>query len=201
MQEYFTLFFTIWLKFFFILTPFFIMSVFLSLTKSMNGYNRNITALKVTGNMILVGVILFFFGKYVFQVFGITLDSFRIGAGVLLFLTAIALVHGTRMIQPDEEDGDFIMVPLTIPIIIGPATIGLIFVQSAQLIETGEKLIGLAALITAQLCLGVVLLLSVQIEHVVGKKGIVTMTKLTGLMLAAIAAQIIFTGIRNFLHS
>jgi multiple antibiotic resistance protein len=167
----------------------------------MDARNRHVTALKVTGNMILVGVILFFFGKYVFQVFGITLDSFRIGAGILLFLTAVALVRGTRMVPQEEEDGDFIMVPLTIPVIIGPATIGLIFVLSAQLTGTWEKLTGLAALITAQLCLGVVLYLSVQIERVVGKKGIVTLTKLTGLMLAAIAAQIIFTGIRNFLSA
>jgi multiple antibiotic resistance protein len=91
------------------------------------------------------------------------------------------------------------MVPLTIPVIIGPATIGLIFVMGAQLTGTWEKLTGLAALIAAQLCLGAVLFLSVQIERIVGKKGIATMTKLTGLMLAAIAAQIIFTGIRNFL--
>jgi multiple antibiotic resistance protein len=199
MQDYITLFFSVWLKFFFILTPFFIMSVFLSLTKNMNSHERHITALKVTGNMVLVGVVLFFFGKYVFQAFGITLDSFRIGAGVLLFLTAVALVRGTRMVPEEEEGDDFIMVPLTIPVIIGPATIGLIFVMSAQLTGTWEKLIGLTALITAQLCLGVVLFLSVQIERVVGKKGIVTMTKLTGLMLAAIAAEIIFTGIRNFL--
>jgi multiple antibiotic resistance protein len=201
MQDYYGLFFTIWLKFFFILTPFFIMSVFLSFTKNLDSHNRRITALKVTGNAILVAVVLFFFGKYVFQVFGITLDSFRIGAGILLFLTAVALVRGTRVIPEEEENDDFIMVPLTIPIIIGPATIGLIFVQSAQLTHSWEKVIGLSALIAALLCLGVVLFLSVQIERVVGKKGIVTMTKLTGLMLAAIAAQIIFTGIRNFLST
>jgi len=201
MQDNLKLFFTVWLNFFFILTPFFIMSVFLSLTKNMDSRSRHITALKVTGNMILVGVILFFFGKYVFQVFGITLDSFRIGAGILLFLTSVALVRGTRMVPKEEDDDDFIMVPLTIPIIIGPATIGLIFVLSAQLTGTWEKLLGLAALVTAQLCLGVVLFLSVQIERIVGKKGIITMTKLTGLMLAAIAAQIVFTGIRNFLST
>ena len=63
MQEYLTLFFRVWLKFFFILTPFFIMSVFLSLTKNMDSRKRHITALKVTGHMILVGIVLFFFGN------------------------------------------------------------------------------------------------------------------------------------------
>lgn len=193
------LYFGILVKFFFMLTPFFVMSIFLSLTEEMDDHQRSITAFKVTLNIIVIGTILFWFGKYIFLIFGITLDSFRVGAGVLLFITAIKLVNGEKRRPVKNSNRDFVMVPLTIPVTMGPAVIGLIFVQSAMLGSLFEKVIGMLAIISAQLLIGVILWLSYPIKKLVGEQGIATITKLTGLMLSAIAAQIIFTGIKSFL--
>lgn len=54
-------------------------------------------------------------------------------------------------------------------------------------------------LTAAVLCVGVLLLCASSIEQVVGKKGITILSKLTGLFVAALAAQIVFTGVKNFL--
>ena len=77
-------FFAIYVKFFFIMTPFFVTTIFLSITKGIETSEKQKLALKVTLAISVTCLIILFFGKYIFELFGITLDSFRIGAGALL---------------------------------------------------------------------------------------------------------------------
>lgn len=90
----FTIFFQSYLKIFFILTPFFAISAFLSLTQEMSPAERRVTAIKVTLAVIIISVILYLYGRYIFELFGITLDAFRIGAGAVLFISALNMVNG-----------------------------------------------------------------------------------------------------------
>jgi multiple antibiotic resistance protein len=191
-------FFSVWIKFFFLLTPFFVLSVFLSMTKEHTGQGRRRLALRVTLAVLLTCFTLYFFGNHLFSLFGITLDSFRIGAGALLFLSAAQMVQGETA-APGERQDDISVVPLAIPVTVGPATTGALMVMGAEIQETWQVFVGCAALTTAVLCVGGILVSASSIERVIGRKGITIMSKLTGLMVAAIAAQIVFTGIRNFM--
>ncbi|MDX1398472.1 MAG: MarC family protein, partial [Oceanospirillum sp.] len=101
---------------------------------------------------------------------------------------------------PEQNSDDISVVPLAIPTIIGPATIGAILVYGAELKTTTETLIGVSALMVALMTLGALLHLSSQIERVLGKTGLNILSKMTGLILSAMAAQIIFSGIKNFLQ-
>lgn len=65
------------------------------------------------------------------MVFGITIDAFRIGAGVLLFLSSISLVQGS-FIKQTEEKQDISVVPLALPVTVGPGTIGILLVMAAE---------------------------------------------------------------------
>ena len=67
--------FTIWLKFFFLFTPFFALTMFLSTTKAHTESQRGKLAVQVTCAVTVLCISLFFFGKFVFSVFGITLDA------------------------------------------------------------------------------------------------------------------------------
>ncbi len=119
------MFFQTYLKLFFILTPFFAISAFISLTQEMSPAERKKTAFKVTLSVIIISMILYLYGRYIFELFGITLDSFRIGAGAVLFLSALNMVSGgTKKFEAGEEDDDISVVPLAMPIIVGPGTIG-----------------------------------------------------------------------------
>ena len=193
------LFVSIFIKFFFLLTPFFALTMFMALTKDMNPHTRRMTALRMTAAVILICLVLFFFGSALFDVLGITVDSFRIGAGALLFLSAVGLVRGIPRSTPTDDDGDPSVVPLAIPITVGPASTGALLIMGADLTPT-EKLLGSGALVSAVLCLGVMLLLSHHVRRVLGTVGIEALTKLTGLILSALSAQIVFTGIKNFLE-
>ena len=124
------LFISIFIKFFFLLTPFFGLTMFMAMTKHMDAQGRRSTAVRTTCAVVVICLVLFFFGGALFEVLGITVDSFRIGAGSLLFLSAVSLVRGTKS-APEGDDGDPSVVPLAIPIIVGPASTGALLVMGA----------------------------------------------------------------------
>ncbi len=193
------LFINTFIKFFFLLTPFFLLTTFLSMTRGMDVTQKKKIAVKVTLSMIVICIILFHIGNQIFAVFGITLDSFRIGTGILLILSAITLVQGPRGMQAPAEGEDISVVPLAIPVAVGPATIGALLVMGGELSGINEKAVGLSAIVTALLCVGLILFLSGLIERIVKVRGLTILSKITGLILAALAAQMIMTGIAGFL--
>ncbi len=197
----FHLFISVFIKFFFLMTPFFVLSMFLTMTQTLDLRQKKQLALKVTGALIITCTVLLFFGKYIFDIFGITLDSFRIGAGALLFLTAVTLIQG----KPSESDqtntcSSIAVVPLAIPITIGPGTIGALLVMGAGMKEMSSILTGFTALITSALMVGAMLYWSTSIQGFLGRNGLAILSKITGLVLSALSAQLIFTGIKNFLN-
>jgi multiple antibiotic resistance protein len=194
-------FVSVWIKFFFLLTPFFVLSLFLAMTRGLQERQRRKLAARVTVAIVLACFALYFFGNTMFRLFGITLDSFRIGAGALLFLSAVVMVRESDTAPAAHGDDDIAVVPLAIPITVGPATTGALLVMGAEMHDALPRIIGCAALLGAVLCVGVLLYLAASVERVIGKKGIVILSKLTGLVLAALAAQIVFTGIRNLLRA
>lgn len=199
--EYLNYYFSVWLKFFFLLTPFFVMSIFLSMTRDLSPRLRRMVALRVTFAVLVTCFVLYFFGTAIFGLFGITVDSFRIGAGALLFLSAARMVQGDEGSSPDGRHDEISVVPLAIPVTVGPATTGALLVMGAETHPGWQMPVGCAALATAVICIGTILFTASSIEHVIGRKGITILSKLTGLVLAALAAQLVFTGVRNFLHA
>lgn len=193
------LFLSLWIKMFFVLTPFFGLSMFLSMTEGYDETRRRKLALSVTVAVAVLCLVLFLAGQQLFRLFGITLDSFRIGAGVLLLLSAIGLVHGRMGAGGAAYDGDVAVVPLAMPIIVGPATTGTLLVVGAELTGLAAKGVGCLALLSAVICMAVVLFSGSFIQRVLGIRGIAILSKLTGLILAALAAQMIMTGIQGFL--
>lgn len=195
------LFFSTFLKMFFIMTPFFVLSVFLTVTSDASASQKRALAIKVTLSVIIISLILLYFGKHIFAVFGITLDAFRIGAGALLFLSAVELIKGNKDTQKVEQKDieELAVVPLSIPITIGPGTIGVLLVMGANFDTNGSMVLGSLALVCVIVVIGIMLYSSSIIERLVGKQGLLVISKITGLFLAALSAQIVFTGIKNFL--
>jgi multiple antibiotic resistance protein len=200
MAEMLTVFINIYLKIFMIFTPFFVMSAFLSLTKDESQVERQRIAIKVTLAVALTCFALFLFGTYIFALFGITLDAFRIGAGAVLFLSAVSMLQGKAAVGSRDAEEDVAVVPLAIPITVGPGTIGALLVMGAGLETLPEKITACLALFCAVLSVGGLLFVAGRLERFLGQQGLTILTKLTGLFVSAIAAQIFFTGLKNFLR-
>lgn len=192
-------FVTVVIKFFFLLTPFFVLSMFLSMTRELEPTPRRGLAVRVTVAVVIICLVLFFFGNQIFAIFGITLDAFRIGAGALLFLSAVQLVQGGDRTRMAGDHGDIAVVPLAIPITVGPATTGALLVMGAEIQDPWQKFVGCMGLLVAILCIGLLLVAAGWVERLVGRRGLTILSKITGLILAALAAQIAFTGIQQFL--
>lgn len=194
-------FISTFLKLFFLMTPFFVLTMFLTMTKDATKEERKALALKVTISITIASLVLLFFGKHIFTIFGITLDAFRIGAGALLFLTAIDLVRGKKHESNYEEKdiSQLAVVPLAIPMIIGPGTTGILLVMGASFNNSITLMLGVMALMCAVFVVGLMLYTSSFLEELMGHEALLVISKLTGLILAALSAQIVFTGVKNFL--
>jgi len=195
-----SLFVDIFIKVFVILSPFFAISMFLLLSGDMDASRRHRCALRTGAAILVICLAVYFFGNLIFKILGITLPAFQVGAGTLLFLTSIRMVTGKRSEIVLDKDEDFAVVPLAIPMIVGPGTIGTILVLGTQVSNAQEKVVAAAAILLAVLMTSLFLFLAMPIGHVLGQKGLQMMMKLTGLLLTTLAAQIVLTGVRDFLH-
>ena len=178
------------LKFFFLFTPFFALSMFLAMTADRSPAERRALAHRVALATVVISGALLFFGPFIFELFGITVDAFRIGAGILLLLTAISLMN-PKVISATREE-DISVVPLAMPVIA-------LMVSSADLATFSEKLVAMAALVTALGCIWIILLLGTWIEKRLGARGLSILMRLTALVLAALSAQMIMAGVMGFL--
>lgn len=194
-----TLFINDFLKLFFIMTPFFVLSSFLSMTQHLCENDKRRIAVKVSITVIISCFLMFFFGKYIFELFGITLDAFRIGAGSVLFLSGLNLIRGETKVSADSAHADIAVVPLSIPITVGPGVIGVLMVMGAEPRNMAELFQFSASLSLAGFCIGVLLFSSSWLDRIAGKSALSILQKITGLFVVAIAAQIVFTGIKGFL--
>ena len=188
-------------KYFFLTTPFFALSMFLAMTPDLTTRERANLANRVGIAAWIITVILFAFGQVIFRVFGISVDAFRIGAGALLFLSAVSLMNPKVKPVESETGDDIAVVPLAMPVIIGPATCGPLLVLSADIGDWMSRGVAVLSLTVALLALWGILRIGAWIEQRLGQKGIAILMRMTGLVLSALSAQMIMTGVVAFLKS
>lgn len=187
-------------KFFFLYTPFFALSMFLCLTSDYSVKKRRQLSGRIIRAAFIISVILLFIGNAIFKIFGVTLDAFRVGVGITLLLSGIGLVKGRTVEATAPTDEDISVVPMALPVIVGPATIGTILVMGTELKTIAEKLSCVAAMATALAAIWIMLYLANTLEEKFGRRILEILSKITGLILASLAAQIILTGVKGFLY-
>lgn len=190
---------SLYLKMLVLYSPFFVLSCFISLTRGYTVKERKYLAWKVAIGSMIASALLYLFGNGIFLVFGVTIDAFRIGAGSVLFISALAMAQGKPAVQQESLGQDVSIVPLTIPLTVGPGTIGALLVMSASDASWDHRLTTLMAIVIASFTVGLVLYLSSLFERVMGDQGLQIVSRLMGLFVCALAAQIIFTGVKNYL--
>jgi multiple antibiotic resistance protein len=171
-----------------------VLPIFVSLTEGISHQERR----QIVGQSLLTAICLavafIFLGKAVFKVLGITIGDFMIAGGVVLFAIAI-----TDILNPIKERrhpvGDLGAVPIGTPLIVGPAvlTTSLILVDQHGLVAT------LVAVLVNILLAGWVFYHSDLFLRIFGQSGSRAMSKITALLLAAIAVMMVRRGISRIL--
>lgn len=181
--------------------------IFASVTKGADSRHRRIMALRSVG--IATGILLFFalLGEDMLRHLGISLSAFRIAGGILLFLIAIDMVFEKRTERRENraeevsarEPEDISVFPMAIPMIAGPGSIASIMLLMARSDGLGESLVVLAALAATLVLTLLCLLLAGPLMRLLGHRMEAMLTRLLGVILAALAVQFVIDGIgRSF---
>ncbi|MBP8645378.1 MAG: YchE family NAAT transporter [Syntrophobacteraceae bacterium] len=186
-----------------IVNPIGALPIFVTLTSHQSERERRRTAVVSavsTGVVLIVACLL---GDSLLQFFGISVASFRVGGGILILLMAIAMFHAQPSASkqtPEEaaeagEKADVAVVPLAIPLLSGPGAISTVIIYAHQMPDWkhGALLVALCPLIAFIVWL--TLRLAVPIGNALGRTGINIVTRLMGLILAAIAIEVIASGV------
>jgi len=187
-----------------VIDPIGLAPLFIALTRGMTPAQRRRIAIRATAVSAFILALFAFFGEALLGFVGISMPAFRIAGGILLFLTALDMLFERRTKRredrtaEEEDTNDPSVFPLAIPLIAGPPAIATIILLIGQK-PGGEGLImllGITAL--ALLVMMSVLLASSILDRVFGKTGIDVITRLLGMLLAALSVQFVLDGLAAF---
>ncbi|KAA0694512.1 MarC family protein [Neorhizobium sp. P12A] len=177
--------------------------LFLGLTTGMNRSERSQVALR--GSLIAFGILAAFalFGSSVLGILGISIGAFRIAGGLLLFWIAFEMVFERRQDRKEktkdvaitqDQIHNIAVFPLALPLIAGPGAISATILLAGSLQSSFERaqLIGVIAI--NLLLLFATLLIAERLDRFLGVTGRAILTRLLGVILAALAAQFVVDG-------
>jgi multiple antibiotic resistance protein len=180
--------------------------IFASLTRGASPADRRAMAIR---SCLIAWFILMFFallGKPMLGALGISLASFRIAGGILLFYIAVEMVFEKRTerrenrassIEGTPEADDISVFPMAIPMIAGPGSIASAMLWVSRAETTLHILTVLAAITVVILLTVITLLASAPLMRLIGEKIEAMITRILGVILSALAAQFVIDGLRQ----
>lgn len=179
--------------------------LFLALTQGMSRKKRRAVGARacIIGGVLLL--VFLFLGEAVLDFAGISMPAFRIAGGVLLFLTALEMLFQKRQARREdnaatgaaEHDEDPSVFPLAVPLIVGPGAITTIILFAGQANGPAD-FVAIAGVMFAVLATVFAFFLASELlENVLGKTGLNIITRVLGMLLAALAVQFVLDGIQQ----
>ena len=188
-----------------IANPVGIVPMFISMTA-----DQSPTQLRRTINLVPIGVTVILLvallaGDLILGFFGVTIDSFRVGGGILILLMAIGMLHArnTHLRQTEEEADESIekegvaIVPLAMPLLAGPGAISTVILAAHKSAGVLHLAILGAGIVLLSFLIWMALRMAPWISGRLGATGINIFTRIMGLILAAIAVEFIANGIKG----
>lgn len=199
LQFYITAFVTL----FVIVDPIALAPMFVALTRGMDEGHRRTVGLRAcliaAGLMTLFGLL----GNKILAVVGITMPAFKISGGILLFVTALDMLFERRTQrregqQPDPNHDPSVF-PLATPLIAGPGafTTMILLVNNTPATGIPHTIAIHFVMLLVVACAYIFFLMAGFIERLLGRTGIVVVTRLLGMLLAALSVQFVLDGIKG----
>lgn len=200
----------IMIAFMVLINPFSALTLFLDSTKGYSMTDRRRFA-RISSLTVFITITFFTVaGEGLLRVLGISVGSFQVAGGVLVFLIAINMMNGDgNPVKPDQENVDFddsiesigstaaAVVPLAIPMMVGPGGISTVIIYSAQVTSWHQRLaIIIAGLLISIFCY-LALMAAGRLSRFLGDTGLNIISRIMGMLLAAVAIEILVSGIRT----
>jgi multiple antibiotic resistance protein len=190
----------------FIVDPIAVVPTYLVITQGQDAAQRRMTARRACVAATIILVTFALAGKGIFGLFGITMPAFRIAGGLILWLVAMDMLHGNRSTQEGAAEivegqakEDVAVTPLAMPMLAGPGAISTVMVLSGQARTTSQTIAVYASILLTSVVAWLTLRAGERLVARMGQTGIRVMTRIMGLLLAAIAVQFVITGVREAL--
>jgi multiple antibiotic resistance protein len=178
---------------------------YLAMTEGDDARKRTRTAWKASLAAAVVMAVFAAAGEVIFRLLGLTMPAFRVAGGLILFLVALDMLRAQRPTQEQPEElsegrskDDVALTPLAIPMLAGPASLSTVATLMSQAHGAAEAAVVYAAIGLAAVVTGFTLQLASPLHRLLGKTGIHVLTRVFGLLLAAIAVQFVLEGLRSF---
>ena len=194
-----------------VVEPLSLLPVLAGLTDGADSRYLRRMSLKAVGISSIVCLVFAAAGTTLLNVLGISVDAFKVGGGILLFLLAIEMVFarpsGVRSITPGEDAeahhrGDISVFPLAFPLIAGPGAIATILLAFAGVPPGSLQFFAQIGVIVLVLAITLALMLVTgPVMRVIGVTGGAVLGRLLGVLLAALASQFVLDGIRGAMAS
>lgn len=192
---------------FVIIDPIGLTPLFVALTQGMDPARRRSIAIRscITGALILI--VFAIFGEALLGFVGISMPAFRIAGGILLFLTALEMLFQKRATRrksnadeasADDHHDDPSVFPIAIPLIAGPGAIASIILLTGAADGFSGFIAVIAVMISVIVIVFILFNFGGMIERGLGKTGVNVVTRLLGMLLAALAIQFILDGLATF---
>ena len=172
--------------------------IFLGLVGDKSPKERIRLAWQAAGVSLFVIASFAIFGQFILDYMHVSIEALQAAGGLLLLYVSLQLLTGSSKGGADQESSNIGMVPLGTPLLAGPGAIvaTMIYVQRA---DTTSQMVGLAvAILAVHLIIGLVLMASTKIVNVIKDSGVTLLASIAGLLLAAIAVQMLANAIKAF---
>ena len=182
--------------------------IFASLTSGTDTAHRRKMAIRSTAVAWCILIFFALLGEPLLSTLGISLSAFRLAGGIMLFMIALDMVFERRTERREErakelegtpESEDISVFPMAIPMIAGPGSIASIMLLSARADGTVEGLVVLGAMTAVILLTLVALLMAGPLMKLIGAKLEAMITRILGVILAALAVQFVLDGLERSL--
>jgi multiple antibiotic resistance protein len=188
-----------------IANPLGVIPLFVSMTANQNTQQRYKTINVVAYGVATILLVALFCGESLLEFFGITIDAFQVGGGILILLMAIAMLHAktSNIQQTDEEAHESIVkesvaiVPLATPLLAGPGAISTVILAAHKSTGVMHYMIIAGGILLLSLLVWCALRLSPWVAARISATGINIFTRIMGLILTAIAVEFIAAGIKG----
>lgn len=182
--------------------PFGVVPIFITLTAGYSRQERHSTAQRTSLAFACVMILLLFAGDPILRFFGISISSFKAAGGVIILLMAISMVHAkvSHVKQTAEEAEDaadkasIAIVPLCIPLLAGPGAMSTVIVYSHQGTSITHFMLLAGGILIITLFIWLCLISAPFIANLLGRTGMNVVTRIMGLILAAIGVEFIAEG-------
>lgn len=193
------------LAFVVLINPFSTLSLFLNITSGYQPKDRQKVAQIACLTVFITIAFFTLLGENLLKALGISVGSFQVAGGILVFLIAINMMNGGgNPVKPNADEVEVssslaasAVVPIAIPMMIGPGGISTVIIYSSQV----KGVFAIAMILSAGLCISlfcyVSLMMAGRISRFLGETGLNILSRIMGMLLAAVAIEILVNGLRG----